>query len=170
MLPLQVPVTRFDFKAMFMSLMNNPALMDDLALLDVNPNDPFGKYETMDGYVGPVNSGKWYQTAYRNLVVDTDRDFLCPICFACDETKLKGKGTTGCWPLIFSTTIFNTKLRHLPQAWRPLGYIYDMSILQSQSEQKKCQQYSNTKATTFYFPGHTSIFCFSSTKWRHQRC
>jgi hypothetical protein len=57
---------------------------------------------------------------------------LVPICFACDETKLNG-GTTGCWPLMFSTTIFNQKLRNTAVAWRPLGYIYDLSIDESAS-------------------------------------
>ncbi len=50
----------------------------------------------------------------------------------CDETKLKGKGKTGVCPLSFTTSIFNQELRNKSEAWRPLGYIYDLAILASQ--------------------------------------
>jgi hypothetical protein len=43
---------------------------------------------------------------------DPEKDFVVPICFACKETKLKGKGKTGCWPLLFSTTVFNQILHN----------------------------------------------------------
>jgi hypothetical protein len=131
-----IPVTRFPFINMLYSLLSDPNLVSDLSNLDVNPQNPFGKYESEGGYLTTVNSGAWYQKAYKNLVKDPAKDFLLPICFACDETKLKGKGKTGCWPLLFSTTIFNQKLRNKSSAWRPLGYIYDLNIVDSKQERK----------------------------------
>jgi hypothetical protein len=52
--------------------------------------------------------------AYKTLVKDPTTYFLLPICFACDETKLHKKtGKTSSWPLLFSTTLFNQKLKAL---------------------------------------------------------
>jgi hypothetical protein len=77
--------------------------------LDINPTDPFGKYIAPNGRIGAVRSAQWYQNAYHTCIKDPKTDFPVPICFACDEAKLGG-GTTGCWPLMFSTTIFNQRL------------------------------------------------------------
>lgn len=131
-----IPVTRFPFINMLYSLLSDPNLVSDLSNLDVNTQNPFGKYESDGGYLSTVNSGAWYHKAYKNLIKDPSKDFLLPICFACDETKLKGKGKTGCWPLLFSTTIFSQKLRNKSTAWRPLGYIYDLNIVDSKQERK----------------------------------
>jgi hypothetical protein len=127
---LEVEVTRFNFVDGLHSLLNHPDLTGSLDNLDVNPKDPFGKYKSADGRLGPVNSGMWYQTAYQTCVKDPNSDFLVPICFACDEAKV---GNSACWPLMFSTTLFNQKLRNQPIAWRPLGYIYDLTIEESNS-------------------------------------
>jgi hypothetical protein len=130
---LEVEVTRFDFVSGLHSLLNHPDLTGNLDNLDVNPDDPFGKYVSADGRLGPVNSGMWYKTAYRTCVKDPATDFLVPICFACDEAQVSGSGNSACWPLMFSTTLFNQKLRNQPIAWRPLGYIYDLTIEESNS-------------------------------------
>jgi hypothetical protein len=119
-----IPVTRFPFIKMLYSLLSDPNLVSNLANLDVNPNNPFGKYELEGNYPSTVNLGAWYQQAYKNLVKDPKQAFVVPICFACDETKLKGKGKTGCWPLLFSTTIFNPALCNKSTAWCPLGWLY----------------------------------------------
>jgi hypothetical protein len=39
-----IPVTRFPFVNMLYSLLSDPFLALDLSNLDVNPDDPFGKY------------------------------------------------------------------------------------------------------------------------------
>jgi hypothetical protein len=106
-------------------LSSDPQLVLDLSNLDVNPNNPFGKYKSGVDYLTTVNSGTWYQTAYKNLVKDPKTDFHLPICFACDETKLSKMGKTGCWPLLFTTTIFNQELHNNASTWHPLGsWIY----------------------------------------------
>lgn len=129
---LRVEITRFNFTKGLHSLLRHPDLTSNMDNLDVNPTDPFGKYIAPNGRIGAVHSAQWYQNAYHTCIKDPKTDFLVPICFACDEAKLGG-GTTGCWPLMFSTTIFNQKLRNKSIAWRPLGYIYDLSIDESSS-------------------------------------
>ena len=38
---------------------------------------------------------------------------------------------------MFTTSILNQRLRNQPIAWRPLGYLYDLSLIISESEAKK---------------------------------
>jgi hypothetical protein len=55
---------RFNFVNGLHSLLNHLDLTGSLDNLDVNPDDPFGKYESPDGRLGrlgPVNSRMWYQ-------------------------------------------------------------------------------------------------------------
>ena len=59
-----------------------------------------------------------------------------PIIFACDETKIGSMGKAGCWPLMFTTTILNQSMRNKSIAWKPLGYIYDLSTVLSQNQEK----------------------------------
>jgi hypothetical protein len=130
-------VTRFNFHTQLHSLLTDPVLMNEMFNLDVNPMDPFGKYDSPGGLLSSVNSGAQYAKAYKHLVKDRNKDFLVPIIFACDETKVKSTGKGSCWPLVFTTSLFNQQLRNLPIAWKPLGYIYDLSIFQSKAESSK---------------------------------
>jgi hypothetical protein len=103
---LRVELSRFNFTKGLHSLLRHPDLTSNMENLDVNPLDPFGKYIAPNGRVGAVNSAQWYQNAYQTCIKDSTTDFMVPICFACDEAKLNG------WPLMFSTTSFNQKLRN----------------------------------------------------------
>jgi hypothetical protein len=46
---LSIEVTRFDFLSQFSFLITNKSLTGDLAQLDVNPEDPFSKYQSPNG-------------------------------------------------------------------------------------------------------------------------
>jgi hypothetical protein len=61
---------------------------------------------------------------------------LDAIIFACDETHLRKCGKAASWRLLFTTSILNQKTRNLPFAWRTLGYINDLSLIQSSAEDK----------------------------------
>ena len=134
--PQWAQITVFDFKTQLMSLLRDNFIFGDIANLDVNPNDVFGKYRAPNRILSTINSGHRYQLAYQNMIAKK-KDFLLPIIFACDETKVSSQGKTSCWPLLFTTTIINQHNRNLPMAWRPLGYIYDTSLLLSPNEEKK---------------------------------
>jgi hypothetical protein len=89
--------------------------MNKMANLDVNPMDPFGKYVSPRGLLSTVNSGGHYAKAYKkHLVKDPSKDFLLPIIFACDGTKVKSFRKDVCWPLVFMTGLFNQKLHNVP--------------------------------------------------------
>jgi hypothetical protein len=58
------------------------------------------------------------------------------IVFACDEIKLQKGSKAGSWPLMFTLSILNQKMRNLPIAWKSLGYIFDLAMIQSQADAK----------------------------------
>ena len=136
--PLQqvVHTTTFNFTTQLYSLVSDQASFGTLKNLDVNVDDPFGKYVPPDGLLSTVNSGQWYNSAYHHEVKDPAKDFMMPIIIACDETHLRKGGKAASWPLLFTTSILNQKMRNLPIAWRTLGYINDLSLLQSSAEDK----------------------------------
>jgi hypothetical protein len=112
------------------------ALFGNSVNLDVNVDDPYGKYVLPNGLLSTVNSGQGYNSAYRHEGKDSSKDFMMPIIFACDETHLQKGGKASSWPLLFTTLILNQKTRNLPIAWRTLGYINDLSLLQPATEDK----------------------------------
>jgi hypothetical protein len=52
------------------------------------------------------------------------------------KPSYKKKVEAGGWPLIFTVSILNQKMRNLPSAWKSLGYIFDLSMIQSQADAK----------------------------------
>jgi hypothetical protein len=75
---------------------------------------------------------------HKSCEIYPTKDFLLPICFACDETKVNNTGKTSCCPLLFSTTLFNQKVLNHSTDWHPLGHMYDLNILDSKAN-KGCQ-------------------------------
>ena len=130
-----IQVTRFNFTNQLHSLLSDNALCGNLNNLDVNPMDPFAKYVSQSGRLSAVNSGSIYNLAYKNRC-KSPNDFLVGIIFACDETKLRQGSKAGCWPLMFTVSILNQKMRNLPIAWKSLGYIFDLSMIQSKADAK----------------------------------
>ncbi len=131
-----VQTTCFNFTNQLYSLVSDRALFGNLDKLDVNVDDPFGKYVPSSGLLSTVNSGQWYNSAYQHEVKDPSKDFMMPIIFACDETHLRKGGKAASWPLLFTTSILNQQTRNLPIAWRTLGYINDLTLIQSSAEDK----------------------------------
>ena len=132
-----VDVTVFDFKKQLVSLLDDPFLFGNIDHLDVNPSDPFSKYKAHNKVLSTVNSGMRYKLAYETCVTCPDSEFLVPIIFACDETKVSNQGKASCWPLLFTTSILNQEMQNLPEAWRLLGYIYDVSLTTSTNQEKQ---------------------------------
>jgi hypothetical protein len=140
-----VQTTCFNFTNQLHSLVSDPALFGNLDNLDINVDDPYGKYVPPNGLLSTVNSGQWYNSAYCHEVKDPSKYFMVLIIFACDETHLQKGGKASSWPLLFTTSILNQKTRNLPIAWRMLGYINDLSLLQSAAEDKNLSQEVNAE-------------------------
>ena len=62
------------------------------------------------------------------MIKSPDTEFLIPIIFACDETKVSNQGKISSWSLLFTTSILNQTMRKTPSAWHPLGYIPDLKL------------------------------------------
>jgi hypothetical protein len=105
----KLEVVVFDFPTMLASLFNCP-LLNKLENLVVNPHNRFGKYSSPDGRLGEINSGQWYDTAYKTLIKDPDKDFLCPIIFTMDKTVISEMGGLSVYVILFTTSIFNRKV------------------------------------------------------------
>ena len=54
--PQYINVTTFDFKSQLQSLLNNKTLFGNINNLDINPNNPFGKYKSQGNIPSTVNS------------------------------------------------------------------------------------------------------------------
>ena len=76
----------FDFVEQLKDLLSDTYIFGNLSNLDVNPNDPFGKFERDDGCVDEVNSGSWYNNAHSFYVQQPNDEFLLPIIFYIDKT------------------------------------------------------------------------------------
>lgn len=99
----------FDIKKMIASLLQDKEI-NKLQNLVVNSHDYFGKYEPIDNCYGEVNSGIWYQNAYKNSVKDPEKDFLCPIILSSDKTTLSDMGDLHVDAIFLTLSIFNEKV------------------------------------------------------------
>ena len=93
-----------NFTSMLISLLQDKNI-NKMENLVVNKNDPFSKYVSDNGKLGEVNSGSWYEQAYRTMVKDTNKDFLLPIIFAMDKTTISSTARMSVYAVMFTTTI-----------------------------------------------------------------
>ena len=59
-------VTVFNFEKQLINLLQDKSLFGTIQNLDVNPDDPFGKYKAKNNYLSTINSGNRYQRVYKN--------------------------------------------------------------------------------------------------------
>src|SRR5687767_4135610 len=112
---LVLDVICYDFSSMLSALLNDKEI-NKLSNLVVDPNDPFAKYVSPSGKLGEVNSGYWYQQAYKNLVKDSNNDFLLPIIFAMDKTTISSSAHLHMFVIMFTTTIFKRSIKNQDNA------------------------------------------------------
>ena len=106
----EMEVVVFEVITLLSSLFNDTEV-NKYENLVVNSHDRFGKYEPSDNQLGEVNSGKWYKTAYDNLIKDQENNFLCPLILASDKTTLSDMGDLHVDAIFMTTSIFNTQVR-----------------------------------------------------------
>ena len=103
---LKIEVTTWNFVHQFYSLITCPELVSDITQLDVNPDNPFSKYNPTDKRLNCFHSGKWYYKAWKNLISPDTNEWLCPIIFACDETWVGSHlGQSQIQPLMFTLSV-----------------------------------------------------------------
>ena len=112
-------------------------LFGNIDNLDIDPDNPFGRYKSPDNFLSTVNSGKRYARAYSNMINDPKNEFLVPIIFSSDETKVSNQGKSYSWPIVFTTSILNQEARNKSSAWRLLGFVPDFKLNTSANEEKQ---------------------------------
>src|SRR5687768_18356356 len=103
-----------NFTSMLISLLQDKNI-NGLNNLVVNKNDPFSKYVSENSKLGEVNSGTWYQQAYKTMVKDPNKDFLLPIIFAMDKTTIFSTARMSVYAVMFTTSLFDYNTRNKAQ-------------------------------------------------------
>ena len=89
----------------------------------VNKKNPISKYVSHNGKLVKINSGSWYEQAYKSMVKDPNQDYLLPIIFAKNKITISSTACMSVYALVFITTSFDYKTCNKAVAWQPLGYI-----------------------------------------------
>ena len=71
------------------------------------------------------------------MINDPKNEFLVPIIFSSDETKVSDQGKSYSWPIMFTTGILNQETRNKSSAWHLLGFIPDFKLTTSANEEKQ---------------------------------
>jgi hypothetical protein len=139
-----VTVCHYDFVEQLIDLLSDQSIFGDVDNLDVNKNDPFGKFVRDDGRVNEVNSGSWYQSAYDRLITDKENEFLLPLILYVDKTGTDVMQRYGLEPVLFTTSVISLHKRQSNRAWRPLGFVPDLCA-RSSAVKEVAAQNDNSK-------------------------
>ena len=139
-----------NFTSMLISLLQDKNI-NGIENLVVNEKDPFSKYVSNNGKLGEINSGSWYEQAYKTMVKDPDKDFLLPIIFAMDKTTISSTARMSVYAVMFTTTLFDYKTRNKAQAWRPLGYIPIEKNFHSSAQWTRMDKKLKSKRENLFF-------------------
>ena len=148
---IYVKVSTFDFEEMLRDLLTDPLLARDENWAFPMPSDPLHP----PGWISPHKDGdpqpppifpdlddtraqshilseltacKWYFDTYMLKCVK-GKDVLVPIILFMDKTHTSDNGNLKQEPVLFTLGIFNLATRCRPEAWRPLGYIPNLTSL-----------------------------------------
>ena len=122
----------FDCKQQIKSLLGDMGIMSDLSNLAVDPHNPFGRYRTLHGRLGELNSGEWYDRTYAELQVQY-KDyigpplFLLPVKLYVDKTGTDMCQRHGLEPVMLTLNIFKERIQNqCYRCHRLLGYVPDL--------------------------------------------
>jgi hypothetical protein len=118
----------FDFRSMFLSLIDDPRIKDHLL---VNWDSPSSPPPFDSGILDEIHSGVWHQSTTEKFITNDSNDILCGIILAIDRTHVADKDKLSLEPVLFSLSIIPRALRNHPFAWRPLGFIPKFSASKS---------------------------------------
>lgn len=136
-----VDVIVYDFVPQFLSLLQDPSLMQG-PNLNLDPANPFARYQSPDLVLGEMHSGSVYNKMYNTLITDPKRQLLVPIILYFDKSHVtNGSNRFGLEPGSFSLSLFTEQTRRRTDAWRMLGFIHQ--VLKSSAENAALQADTN---------------------------
>ena len=145
---IKVGVSTFDVEEVIRSLLTDPELMKDENLLFPNRDDPFeappkwGDIDPLTHVIDDISTGKRYIDSYHYCCKIGGRDILCPILTFQDKTFTDNKGVLCQEPVLITLGIFNRETRNRTDAWRPIGFVPNMDLLElSKNTTEKMSDY-----------------------------
>ena len=122
-----VPV--FDAKTMILSLLHDPSLMKQENLAegyDIFTGEELDGYNCNNNY-GEIHTGDAWKPALRRFCGDYGDYMPIALVLFGDKSHTDLHGLLSIEPVTFTLSMFNRSARNLPQFWRPLGYISNLS-------------------------------------------
>ncbi len=110
---------KFDFKTMFLSLLDDAHIRDHLLINWEDPSKPppFNPKE-----LDEIHSGSWHALTSADLCKRLN-DVLCGIIVFIDRTHVAEKEKLTLCPVMMTLSIIPRYLRNQPFAWHPLGFV-----------------------------------------------
>jgi hypothetical protein len=128
-------VISYDFSSQLMDLLHDDSIFGNLDNLDVNPDNPYGRYISGNDEFDEVNSAYWYGQAYDHCIKDDMNEMLFPIIMYIDKTGTDALQRHALEPLLFTTSVISWKRRQDIKSWRPLGFVPDLCGTSSATKQ-----------------------------------
>ena len=122
-----VPITVFDATAAIHSLLTDVYLMRDDNFLFYNPDDPFSAPPLSNDICGDLIHSDWYCKTYHQMCNKSANSMLVPILLYIDKTQTDKLSRLSVEPVNLSLGLFKRSIRNQSSAWRPIGYIPDLS-------------------------------------------
>jgi hypothetical protein len=126
-IPDTVYVYRFNVEQQIRDLLAED-IFNDVSNLVINPENPFGQYQSPDNRYDEINSGDWYKRTYEERITDPDNQVLLGIKLYVDKTGCDPMlQRHGLEPVMFTLTIIKRGVQQdCKKAWRHIGFIPDL--------------------------------------------
>lgn len=124
-----VTVPVFDMKAMILSIVHNERLMrqENFAPgLDIFTGAVDRGYKENNNY-GKFHTGDAWKPAVKRIVGTSKKYMPLGLVVFGDKSHTDQHGTLSLTPVTFTVTFFNHAMRNNPDAWRPMGYIPNLT-------------------------------------------
>ena len=122
-------VPAFDAKTMILSLLHDPSLMKEENFAegyDIFTGEELDGFEGNTTY-GEIHTGDAWEPSLRRFCGDSGRYMPVALVLFGDKSHTDLHGLLSVEPVSFTLSLFNRKARNLPQFWRLLGYIPNLS-------------------------------------------
>lgn len=121
-------VFKFVVRDMILDLLGDHSLFANADDLNIYAANPFHPYRRIAGQpLEEIVTGDRFQKALE-LITDPDIQFLLPLILYMDKTGNDALQRYNLEPVLLTLAIFREKLRRLDRAWRPIGFINDLSL------------------------------------------
>ena len=119
----------FDMKAMILSIIHDEQLMRDenfASGLDIFTGAVDRVHEDNYNY-GEFHTGDAWKCAVKRIVGTSKKYMPLGLVVFADKSHTDQHGTLSLTPVTFTATFFNRAVRNNPDAWRPMGYIPNLT-------------------------------------------